>query len=253
MLLKFAYDGTKFFGYQRQKDVPTVEGSVLQILRKFGIANNLKSASRTDRGVSALGNVIQLHTPMDPMDVIGILNSNLKYIYFHSFTEEDFNPRHAELRWYRYHLFSGEYDILRLKEVARIFEGTHDFVNFTRARKNTIMEIKKIEVKEREEIITIDFYARSYLWNMIRRIVAAMEKYSLGMNFGEEIFEKKYNFGIAPPEPLILMDIQYPFPFKVLSLKKMRKNFAINYLRSFIYYYLAREDFASLGSLRRNF
>ena len=74
MLLKFAYDGTKFFGYQRQKDIPTVEGSVLQVLRKFGIANNLKSASRTDRGVSALGNVIQLHTSMDPMDVIGILS-----------------------------------------------------------------------------------------------------------------------------------------------------------------------------------
>jgi tRNA pseudouridine38-40 synthase len=154
MLLKFAYDGSKFYGYQRQKDLPTVEGEILKVIKKYKIADNLRSASRTDRGVSALGNVIWLKTEMDARDVIGILNSNLKYIYFHSFANENINPRHAELRWYRYHIFEMGHDFERLKEAAKIFQGFHDFRNFTRARKNTEIEIKKIEVKKEEKIIT---------------------------------------------------------------------------------------------------
>ncbi len=60
MLLKFAYDGTKFYGYQRQPDKPTVEGEIISVLRDSGLDATIKSASRTDRGVSALGNVIYL-------------------------------------------------------------------------------------------------------------------------------------------------------------------------------------------------
>jgi tRNA pseudouridine38-40 synthase len=239
MLLKFAYDGRKFYGYQRQKDVPTVEGSILRVLQEYGIASKLRSASRTDRGVSALGNVIHIHTSMDAADVIGILNANLEHIYFHSFAMVDLNPRHAELRWYRYHLLKGEHDITRLREAAEFFQGMHDFRNFTRARKNTVLEIKKIEVKLQGELIVIDFYARNYLWNLIRRLVAAMEKYSLGMNFGEEIFTKRFNFGIAPPEPLVLMDVKYSFPFENIDLRKRKREFSVNYLGSMIYYYLA--------------
>jgi len=241
MLLKFAYDGIKFFGYQRQKDVPTVEGEILKILKKFKIARNIRSASRTDRGVSALGNVIQIESSMDPKRVVGILNSNLKYIYFHSFALEDINPRYAELRWYRYHLLNIGYDLDRLKEAAKIFQGKHDFINFTRARKNTTLEIRKIEVDVQGDLITIDFYAQNYLWNLIRRIVAAMEKYALGLDFGEEVFERRMNFGIAPPEPLILMDIMYNFEFTPVKMKeKRRREISIPFLQSLLYYYLSQ-------------
>ncbi len=240
MLLKFAYDGTKFYGYQRQKDVPTVEGSILRVLQQYGIANKISSASRTDRGVSALGNVIHIRTSMDAEDVIGILNANLEHIYFHSFAMVDANPRHAELRWYRYHLLKGELDIARLREAAEIFEGRHDFRNFTRARDNTVLEIKRVEVKEQGELIAIDFYARNYLWNLIRRIVAAMQSYASGLEFGEEIFRERRNFGIAPPEPLILMDIFYPFKFERVAMKKMYSELQRRYLRGIIYLYLAR-------------
>ncbi len=239
MLLKFAYDGTKFYGYQRQKDVPTVEGEILRALNTMGI-KNLKSASRTDRGVSALGNVIWIKTNMDGREIIGRLNASLKHIYFHSFADVDTNPRYASMRWYRYHLIDLGYDLERLREAATIFQGEHDFHNFTRARKNTIIEINKIDVKKEGKIIKIDFYARNYLWNLIRRIVAAMEAYSLGKNFGEEIFTIRKNFGIAPPEPLVLMDVEYDFPFKKVEFKKnAKKFFAANFFSKYIYFYLA--------------
>jgi len=239
MLLKFAYDGTMFYGYQRQKDVPTVEGEILKALNSMGI-KNLKSASRTDRGVSALGNVIWIKTDMDGKEIIGRLNANLKHIYFHSFANVDINPRYARMRWYRYHLIDMGQDLDRLKEAAAIFQGEHDFRNFTRARKNTIIKIDKIEVKRGEKIIKIDFYARNYLWNLIRRIVAAMNAYSFGRNFGEEVFKIRRNFGIAPPEPLILMDVEYDFQFEKVRFKKnLIKSFEAEFFSKYIYFYLA--------------
>ena len=240
MLLKFAYDGTKFYGYQRQKDLPTVEGEILRVLRDGGIATKIKSASRTDRDVSALGNVIWIPTHQEPRRVIGILNSRLNYIYFYAYALQDINPRHADLRWYRYHLLNFDYDMDLLRESINIFQGKHDFRNFTRARKNTVVEIKRIEINENGNMIFIDFYARNFLWNMIRRIVAAMLSYAQGDTFGEEIFEKRKNFGLAPPEPLLLMDIIYPFDFVNMPVKmKLRERFVRNHFASMVYLYLA--------------
>ncbi len=239
MLLKFAYDGRRFYGYQRQRDVVTVEGEILRVLKSLGIGE-IRSASRTDRGVSALGNVIRVDTDMDPKDLIGILNSKLKWIYFHSYSLEDVNPRHASSRWYRYHILEMGHDLNRMKEAARIFVGEHDFRNFTRARKNTVLGIDRIDVSRMGDIITIDFHARNYLWNLIRRVVAAMEAYSLGREFGEEVFEVRRNFGLAPPEPLILMDVSYDFPFKTIRMKaSLRRVMSGEFLGGMLYYYLA--------------
>src|SRR5438552_18238208 len=60
--LKIAYDGQRFFGHQRQPDRRTVEGECLAALRSAKILRDpresfFRSASRTDRGVSAVGNV----------------------------------------------------------------------------------------------------------------------------------------------------------------------------------------------------
>ena len=243
MLLKFAYDGTKFFGYQRQPSVPTVEGEILKVLKELGI-DRIRSASRTDRGVSALGNVIQVKAEIEPKDLIGILNSKLRYIYFHSYSQEDVNPRHAEERWYRYHLIPRDYSLERLREVAKIFEGEHDFRNFTRVRKNTVLRINRIEVGMENGIITVDFFARNYLWNLIRRVMSAMIAYSRGEEFGDEIFEQGGNFGLAPPEPLILMDVRYNFSFKEMRMKRrLRDEFSNKFLSGMLYYYL------SLGKL----
>ncbi len=240
MLLKFAYDGTKFFGYQRQQNVPTVEGDILKALKTLNIAETLRSASRTDRGVSALGNVIHISTDKKPADVIGMLNSHLHDIYFYAYSDANINPRHAHRRWYRYHLYDFGYDLDKLREAAEIFTGFHDFKYFTRARKNTTLEIYEIAVSRMGKIICIDFHAQNYVWNLIRRIVAAMIHYQKNA-FGDEVFKRKNNFGTAPPEPLILMDVSYKntefvtIPFK----RKLRELFSNRYLSSFVYYYLA--------------
>jgi len=238
VLLKFAYDGTRFYGYQRQPGVPTVEGEILRVLREYKIAGEIKSASRTDRGVSALGNVIYLATDASPDKVIGILNSNLRHIFFHGYSDEDTNPRFARQRWYRYHLPDFGYSISELQEAAAIFLGEHDFRNFTRARENTVLRIDSIEISRHCDFFVIDFRARYYLWNLIRRIVAAITAYASGHRFDEEIFNERRNFGLAPPEPLILMDVQYDFSFIPMRWKGLPEKAFNRFSENLVYYYL---------------
>ena len=65
--LKVAYIGTHFHGFQRQPNLKTVEGEILNALKKADLIDNIKNsgysiAGRTDRGVHALGNVIAFRT-----------------------------------------------------------------------------------------------------------------------------------------------------------------------------------------------
>ena len=65
--VKFAYDGRKFYGFARQPRLKTVEENILNILVENGFIkdpkeSHFRSASRTDKGVSALGNVIAFNT-----------------------------------------------------------------------------------------------------------------------------------------------------------------------------------------------
>src|SRR5256886_6833422 len=77
--LKIAYDGRAFFGHQRQPDRRTVEGECITALRSAKIMRDpteafFRSASRTDRGVSAVGNVIAFEASLGPDAVLAAFN-----------------------------------------------------------------------------------------------------------------------------------------------------------------------------------
>jgi len=98
--LKIAYDGTRFYGFQRQPDLRTVEGDIIKVLKKLRIIEdvreaNFKGASRTDRGVSAFGNVIAFDTAKPELTEPRILNHHLRDIWILGKAEvpEDFHPR----------------------------------------------------------------------------------------------------------------------------------------------------------------
>lgn len=94
LALKFAYNGTHFFGFQRQPEVRTVEGDIRkalddlerEVIGKEGHDLRYSYASRTDRGVSAIGNVLEYRSPIEPVKLIGFLNSRLDHIHFHGYT-----------------------------------------------------------------------------------------------------------------------------------------------------------------------
>ena len=220
--VKIAYLGDDFFGSQIQPGMKTVEGDILSDLEKICDLNedaiDLRLASRTDRGVNALGNVAVLNSNIDdPETLLKALNSISKSIFYRSFAvvDETFNPRHAALRKYRYIIPSKGLNLERMRTCAQLFVGEHDLVRFCKSEgKTTVITVDDISVTADEHMVTMDFSARYYLWNMIRRISAALISVGRG---DSEITDVKcalegqdLTFGLARADALTLTDVVYP-------------------------------------------
>jgi len=217
--LKFAYDGANFFGFQRQPDKITVEGELVTALAKVGVIKSsrecgYRSSSRTDRGVSALGNIISVRTTFPVSEICSAVNSKLDGVWVYSAIEvpESFNPRTARQRWYRYYLPKSEQDRSKMETVAKKFVGVHDFSEYVRKdKRNPMRKIDSIDVFDSGMFFVIDFRAESFLWNMVRRIVWMMNEGSSGRisldSIGPGSAKRSSRIGLSPPEYLVLMEI----------------------------------------------
>lgn len=225
--MKFAYDGTSFFGFQRQPGKITVEGELVTALEKIGAIKSsrecgYRSSSRTDRGVSAMGNIVSVRTTFPLSSVCSAANSELQDIWVYSAIEvpESFNPRAARQRWYRYYLSKAGQDRQMMEAIAHEFEGVHDFSGYARKdKRNPMRKIDSIEIADIGMFYSIDFRAESFLWNMVRRIVWMINEGSLGRipagAIGPGSHKKPSRVGLAPPEYLVLMDIDCGIEFPV--------------------------------------
>ncbi len=227
LALKFAYDGTKFYGFQRQPDKATVEGSLVNALCKIDAIESSRecgyhSSSRTDRGVSALGNIVSFRTAFSSEKLCSAVNSELQDIWAYSCVEvpDNFNPRAATTRWYRYYLVKEDQHQEAMKTIADRFVGVHDFSGHSkRDDRNPMRKIDSIDITPKGLFFAIDFRAQSFLWNMVRRIVWMMNEGSSGRlameNIGPEAEKASRRIGLAPPENLLLMDIDCGIDFRV--------------------------------------
>lgn len=231
-LIKFAYDGTKFQGFSMEKGRKTVEGEIVSVLKNFNIAEKIYASSRTDRNVSALGNVLGIKTGENIKKIFGILNSNLPEMLFYSYAtvDDNFKPRHARERWYRYFILSRNLDIENMKEKANRIVGEHDFSGFSkRDGRNSVRKINEIKIARENEFFIIDIRGESFLWNMVRRIIGFIA-------YGDGApFETGSRF-IVPAENLVLMDVSYDFDFTPV---RVRKNFCRRYqeMRTMLFIY----------------
>lgn len=242
--LKFAYNGKNFHGYARQPNLRTVEGELIKVLTKHGIiedakSSSFKSASRTDKGVSALCNVVSFKTKN--FDKISLKESSKEFediiIYGMKEVDPDFNPRHAKYRKYTYYLNSNNLDIEKTIPSSEIFTGEHNFTNFARVEehKNPMRTINNIVFGRNDNFLIIDFYAQTFLWQQVRRIVSALEKIGLGKLDKKDVIQAlenpkdKVDFGLASPDKLILADVVYDFEFECNNYKET-KNALKNYI-----------------------
>jgi len=229
VVIKFAYDGRKFNGYARQPSLKTVEGELIKSLVKYGFIEDTKesffrSASRADKDVSALGNVVAFNTDSSKKHLLQILSNEFSSILVYGIkdVEQDFNPRYAKLRHYRYYLPTTNLDIEKIISTSACFTGEHNFSNFARLEsfKDPVRTIDNIIFTLENDFLIVDFYAQTFLWHQIRRIMSALIKVGSGKLEKEQIIEaldnpdKKVDFGLAPAEPLILRNIVYDFEFE---------------------------------------
>lgn len=224
--LKIAYDGREFHGFARQPDVHTVEGEVIRALVEAGLiadheAARFRGASRTDAGVSAVGNVIAFDG--DAVEsTVGRFNDAASDVWAWATAElpPGYDPRKARVRWYRYFL-TGSHDVAVLRTAAAVFVGSHDFRAFASPdAERTRRQVDSLDVTRSEDAVLLDVRAPSFLRGMVRRIVAAILAVEAGEATTEDLRTALANgrgrdFGQVPPEALVLMDVDLGFPFRV--------------------------------------
>ncbi len=235
--LLIEYDGTRYFGFQFQKNLPTVQGEIEKALFKlFGREVKLRGASRTDAGAHALGQVASFVPPSDiPEDKIkSALNHYLPpdiKIRACSKIPFDFDVRKAESRTYIYIVLNREtpsaiwgrfsyhvrnpLDIGIMKRAFSMMVGRRDFSPFTLPSYpfSRVREVKETGIKKKGDFIIFKMRARSFLPQQVRRTVGTLILLGLGkMNMDEfiSILEGKGEAKFAPPaRGLFLFGIKY--------------------------------------------
>ncbi len=249
-LVKFAFNGSLFDGYARQRTGHTVEDEVLGAMRGARLATDARasrfqSAARLDKGVSALSAAMAFSTEAPKERVLRSLNGLSRNMAFHSIAEVPlgFNPRHlADARWYRYHFRSvgpeqGP-DLPRMREAASLFLGEHDFSAFAKLEgRNPVRTIEDIAIERRGGFVILDVRGKSFLWNQVRRMATALwevgtrEADPADLQAALEGRDHKA-FAPSPAGGLFLLDVHYkgvefdrPSEFQPGLLDRLRDEF----------------------------
>ena len=236
-LVKVAYDGSKFYGFQRLNDEITVQKVLEEALSKINKQTVvIKGAGRTDRGVHANCQCVSFSLDIN-IDCHGLkqaLNSLVEpYIYINEVIEVD-NDFHARFdvlkKRYVYKINLGEYnpimcdyvyqciynlDLDLMRQVADMYIGAHDFRNFVSGeRDNYDCIIYDIDFDIKDNILSITFEGKSFYRYMVRNLVGAMIEVGRGkinLDYIREMLysnEEKHSF-TAPACGLYLDFIQY--------------------------------------------
>ncbi|RBQ30156.1 tRNA pseudouridine(38-40) synthase TruA [Aliarcobacter vitoriensis] len=197
MNLKFicSYDGSVYFGSQKQPNQNTVEDELLRVFKTFGIDTKIIFSGRTDKDVHATKQVFNCQIPEhfnDFFKLKDILNRRLPIsikILKISKVNDDFHSRFgAKRRVYRYLIttkptnpFNSKYityvkyiDEELLKDAIKEFIGVYDFKYFHKTgseKENTKREIFDTNFYKYKDIYVFKFTANSYLRSQIRLMV----------------------------------------------------------------------------------
>jgi len=239
--LTIHYDGSSYHGWQGQPDRPTIQeevtGAIARLTGKRVIVNG---ASRTDAGVSALGQVanIKIDTPIPTENfakaLTEILPDDIAVAEAAEVPDEFDAISSAKSKLYRYTIYTGptppvlqirhcwhlpvKLDVGDMDKAANLLVGTKDFKSFASAadrRQSSVRTITDCHVKADGEWIYIDVEANGFLYNMVRNIVGTVVGVGRGRWKPEkmtEILEAKDRTAagpIAPAAGLCLMRIDY--------------------------------------------
>ena len=221
--LKIAYLGESYHGFQCQPDQVTVELVIRRALQNLELSpGGFSYAGRTDRGVSALGQVVafEIDSEKRKMAAPRVINTRLPgdvWAWASAVVPDHFSARRSALwRRYRYFLYSVGLDLDSIQEAASALIGTHDFKNFSKEKRmSTRREVMSLALEERAGFVIVDIKADSFLWEMVRRIAGALAMIGSGekdAGWIYDLLDPERNIGVAPapPDGLILMEVGYP-------------------------------------------
>ena len=203
--LTIEYAGTRYSGWQIQKNARTVQGELERAIRAAtGVADaGLSGSGRTDAGVHALAQVahLELETTLPPETLRRRINDELPTdinVRRIEPVRHRFHARHdAVARSYIYQVarrrtafakpfvwwVKDDLDVERMRAAARLFVGFHDFQAFSDddpAEKSTEVLLETLDVHEDEDLVLIHVEGSHFIWKLVRRLVGVLVEVGRG-------------------------------------------------------------------------
>lgn len=239
--MTICYDGSGYHGWQVQPNGDTVQQQVEQALHSLtGQDIKVTGSSRTDAGVSALGQVASffIDSPIPTANLAKALNSWLpRDIAIAEAIEVDktFNAiASTKSKHYRYTLCTSKTPpVLKIKQcwhygydldtelmnaAAKLLIGEKDFKSFASAsdeRKSSTRTVTRCEVTQASDEIYLDIEGNGFLYNMVRNIMGTLVEVGRARWQPENITEilkakdRTKAAKLAPAAGLCLMRIDY--------------------------------------------
>jgi tRNA pseudouridine38-40 synthase len=203
--LDLEYVGTRYSGWQAQKNARTVQGALHEAVRRVSGRDDFAScgAGRTDAGVHALHQVahLDLEARLAPEALRRALNDELPadvHLLEATRVTRRFHARHSAAgRSYLYQIarrrtaFGKPFvwwvrdplDVAAIAATGRAFEGTHDFRSYADAdpsERSTRVAIERVEVAEAGALVLVRVLGSHFLWKMVRRMVGVLAEVGRG-------------------------------------------------------------------------
>ncbi len=257
------YEGTRYSGWQIQKNARTVQGEINASIRKvFETASfEFYGSGRTDAGVHALQQVahLDIKTALAPEVIRMKLNDELPADINIIEVEKaglGFHARHdAMARSYLYQIsrrrtaFGKRYvwwikdklDISKMRQTADFFVGLNDFQSFTAddpEEKSTKVHINSIDVQACGDLILVRIVGSHFIWKMVRQVVGVLAEVGRGklsVNDVKRFIHTKSDEPAkltAPPSGLFLERVYYKGDVWLKEINPMMditSNFPVNY------------------------
>lgn len=247
--LGIEYDGTRYFGWQRQKEVRSVQQELEKALSV--VANHeieVQCAGRTDAGVHGTGQVVHFDTEAIRKPVAWTMgvNANLPRdiaVRWSKEVPEQFHARFsATARRYRYIIFNsklrpailgsgmshyhGDLDVEKMHMAGQYLLGENDFTSFRAVHcqsRSPWRNIMHLNVTRHGQYVVIDIKANAFVHHMVRNIAGSLIVVGKGEQSPEWIQwllqqqDRKLAGATAKAEGLYLVDVDYPDEFSLPS------------------------------------
>jgi tRNA pseudouridine38-40 synthase len=246
IVLVLEYDGTNYCGFQFQENAPSIQDEIEKALYKLtGEKVRVVSASRTDTGVHAAGQVVSFRTGSNlrsrnfifglnyylPPD-IAVLESyqvNNRFNVQRDAVSREYryvilnNARRSALKRQYTHRVSGQLGIEAMNQACELLMGEHDFASFVTAFnrsviRSTIRTVYRAHCERREDEVIFEITAGSFLPHQVRNTVGALVQVGLGKigiaDFKNILEAKKPGLAgpTVPARGLFLTRINYSRP-----------------------------------------
>ena len=246
VLVKMAFDGTGYHGFQVQAGLPTVCGTFQAALEKIlGHKTEVKGCSRTDRGVHAKRYYISFKTHREDINIPKLplaLNANLPPDIRALAAREvalDFHARYSATgKEYTYYILNshidspfdrayhwrvaGALDENAMAKGAEYFTGSHDFTSFMAAGSKITdcnRTVFSSSVTKEGDLIKFKVSADGYLYNMVRIMTGTLVDVGRGVIKPEQVADiieakdRHRRGATAPAAGLFLTKVFYDFDF----------------------------------------